>query len=308
MRGHATVIESFKEDLEAQGLTHESLMLYAQQARRFLGWLDREPETITREDLKKYTLKLQREKKDPQTIHSNFVGIGSLMQFLEEEDRIEVNPVPGFRRRSMRNVMREVGKRRTHMRKLVSVEEMARFISTVLDVRDQAIALVLAKTGMRREECIQLDVEDVDWSEQSITIKEHSKRSQPLVFFDDETARVLRRWLVVREARGANPTKGPLFTGSGGGRIHKNELLSRFTEHAAALDLHVPGGKTKDKFTPHCCRHWFTTWLRRAKMNPAHVAWLRGDKESSTQSIYNHIDREEVRQEYLALIPQLGIA
>lgn len=305
---HPPIIGRFKEDLEAQGVAHATLLGYSQHATRFVEWLGRDPATTKRDDLKAYLLKLQRAKTHAKTIHQNFVGIGKLMQFLEEENLIEVNPVPSFRRRYLKNVMREVSKNRTELRKLVSIPEMARFVQSILDVQDQAIAILLAKTGIRLDECIQIDLEDIDWVEQSITLKPHPKRSQLVVFFDAEAARVLRRWLIVREARGAHPKKGALFIGVVGGRINEDQLRESFTAHAASLGLHVPGGAVKDKFTPHCCRHWFTTWLRRRKMNPSHVAWLRGDKESSTQSIYNAIDREEVRQEYLACIPQLGVA
>ncbi|UEC43438.1 MAG: hypothetical protein METHAR1v1_1400004 [Methanothrix sp.] len=58
---------------------------------------------------------------------------------------------------------------------------------------------------------------------------------------------------------------------------------------------------------PHCCRHWFTTHLRRAGMPREFIQGLRGDVRKEAIDIYDHIDRKELRESYLAHIPQLGI-
>ena len=46
-------------------------------------------------------------------------------------------------------------------RKLISIEEMGRLINNDMDIRDRAIITLLAKTGIRRNELISLDVSDV---------------------------------------------------------------------------------------------------------------------------------------------------
>jgi integrase/recombinase XerD len=37
------------------------------------------------------------------------------------------------------------------------------------------------------------------------------------------------------------------------------------------------------------------------------VKWIRGDAMREAIDIYYHIDPEEVRREYLARVPQLGV-
>ncbi|MCA1812034.1 MAG: tyrosine-type recombinase/integrase [Halobacteriales archaeon] len=157
----------------------------------------------------------------------------------------------------------------------------------------------------RREELIDVDLEEIDWAQQSITLKPHPKRSNPIVFFDDETARTLRRWIAIRQARGAKTNA--LFTGDQGGRLSADQAAKSVAEHAQALGFHVPGGPLKKRFTPHCCRHFFTTFLRRAGMMREHIAWLRGDATKETLDIYLHIDPHEVRASYRARIPQFGL-
>lgn len=61
----------------------------------------------------------------------------------------------------------------------------------------------------------------------------------------------------------------------------------------------------KERFTPHCLRHWFTTHLRRSGMPRDYIKWLRGDSMNETMDIYNHIDVEDVRESYNSHIPKL---
>ena len=85
-------------------------------------------------------------------------------------------------------------------------------------------------------------------------------------------------------------------------------IYNLVTKYAKRLGIHNPKSKDlRKKFTPHCCRHWFTTHLRKAGMPREHIKELRGDSRSETMDIYHHIDRKELRDSYLAHIPQLGI-
>lgn len=60
-------------------------------------------------------------------------------------------------------------------------------------------------------------------------------------------------------------------------------------------------------FSPHSCRHWFTTHLDRAGMKREHIQVLRGDVGREAIDIYLHNDLEGIRKEYLRCIPNLEI-
>jgi len=53
---------------------------------------------------------------------------------------------------------------------------MTLLINSVLDTRDKAILTLLAKTGVRRGELIAMDIDDIDWARQAITLKKYEKR------------------------------------------------------------------------------------------------------------------------------------
>jgi integrase/recombinase XerD len=177
-----------------------------------------------------------------------------------------------------------------------------------MNPRDKAIVTLLAKTGIRRGELIRIDLEDIDWIDQSIRLKPHPKRSNCLVFFDDECARVLKRWMKTRDSYSVQPGCTALFVNERGGRLQRHGVSHAVTKHATRIGLHDPTSKRLDeRFTPHCCRHWFTTHLRRNGMQRELIKELRGDARRDAMDIYDHIDKRELKRAYLAAIPQLGI-
>ena len=193
-------------------------------------------------------------------------------------------------------------------RKLISVKEMSRFVDSIFDVRDKAIALVLAKTGVRRTELMNIDLDEIDWDVMSITLKPTHKRSNRVVFFDFETSVVLKKWVKKRNSVAAPKCKALFVSYNTGERVPRNGVYNSFVNWAVTCGLHDPSSeRIEDHFTPHCCRHWFTTHLRRAGMPRDFIKELRGDKRRDAMDVYYHIDREELRKSYLACIPQLGV-
>jgi integrase/recombinase XerD len=166
--------------------------------------------------------------------------------------------------------------------------------------------VVLAKTGIRRGELVGLDISDIDWEEQSLSVPDVAKRTNQLVFFDGETSRVLQRWLRTRERH--EPETDALFTNLYGNRLQGHGVSHVVKQRAEAVGLHDPDATDlSERFTPHCCRHWFTTHLMRSGMKREFIQELRGDSRGDAIDIYDHIDEQELREAYLAHIPTLGL-
>jgi len=302
------LIEEFHEDCELKGMTTETIRRYKSSILIFQEFLAQRKVSlinVNKEVLRDFLRYLRQERKvKPKTIENYFSAMSSLYEYLEFEEYIIKNPVLAVRKRYLKQYKND-GSNNSE-RKLISVEEMKLLINSILDVRDKAIVTILAKTGIRRGELISIDIEDIDWIEQSINLKAKAKRSNRIVFFDDETARILKRWLRLREQ--GEPKSSALFIGEHGERLQRNGVYTVVTKHAQRVGLHNPySDKMEDHFCPHCCRHWFTTHLRRAGMKREFIQELRGDRRRDAIDIYDHIDKEELKEAYLAHIPQLGI-
>lgn len=304
------LLEEWFKDADLQGLTDGTLETYMGNLKNAFEFFESNSRSIDKHDLKDllYYLKNEREGQDgtpgvsQSTIENWFSALSSYFKFLKYEEYVQENPVPEFRERYL-DFSRDGS---PSERQLISVEEMATLIHGTLNVRDRAINLTLAKTGVRRNELIRVDLSHIDWEEQSIRLRPTPKRTNTLVFFDGECARVLERWLTAREA--TDPATDALFTNQYGERLKRNGIYDTVTNTATAVGLHNPDSTDpQERFTPHCHRHWFTTHLRRAGMKREFIQELRGDTRGDAIDIYDHIDREELRESYLANIPTLGI-
>lgn len=304
------LIHGFLEDCRLGMVTPETIKRYKSIIGTVSNLLRENDLSLT--DLDKQALKivlryLEDYGLSHKTLENYFSALSTFYNYLVYEGTIDRNIVLPFRKRYLRQYKNARGNPGPQ-RKLISVEEMATLINSILNPRDKAIVTLLAKTGIRRNELIQIDLDDMDWIEQSIQLKSHPKRSNCIIFFDDETARVLKRWIRSRKDYNVKPGRKALFINNRGTRLKRNGTYDVITKHAKRLGLHNPKSKrTEDHFTPHCCRHWFTTHLRRNGMRREFIKELRGDARREAMDIYDHIDKKELKRAYLAAIPVLGI-
>jgi integrase/recombinase XerD len=305
------LLDLFVEDCRDRQLTDETIRRYRSSIKQYLRYLLQRRVLIVNVDkhvLHDYIRQRRSEGVDQKTLENDLSGIAGLYEYMVFEDHMERNPVPGVRKRYLRRYKEESNGDVESPRKLLTIEQMSLLINSVIDTRDKAIMTLMAKTGVRRGELIAMDVDDINWVEQSITIKRNQfkKRSGRTVFFDDEAGRLLKRWLNQREK--LNSSTRALFIGEQGGRLKRNGVYSMVVKYAQRVGLHKgDSARPEDHFSPHCFRHWFTTHLRRAGMDREFIKALRGDRRREAIDIYDRIDREELRRAYLAFIPQLGL-
>ena len=299
------LLKGFLEDCKLRGMV--SAMDYVNRSKEFCGFLEargKTPLSADRDDIKAFLAHLKERDIKFKTISRTFTCISAFYGFLMEEELIENNPILPFRKRYLRKYKSDND---SEIRKLISIDDASRLVNSVLDTRDRCIIVLLFKTGMRLGELLSLDLDDVDLDKAEIHLKQKSKRSNRVLYLDDESVLALSRWLISRRNR--RGSEGPaLFISKMGCRISKKPIEVMIEKHAERMGLHDPrSAKLEDRFTPHCCRHWFVTHLLRAGMSRDFVKELRGDTRGEAIDIYNHIDKKELRESYLAHIPKLGI-
>jgi len=252
-------------------------------------------------DLRSFLGDLRTRGIQPSTLKGYFAALSALYDYLVFEGLHNTNPIPSFRKRYLSRLKDQYGGENS--RQLISVQDMQLLVSAAGSIHDQALMMTLAKTGMRRGELHGLRLEDIDIKRSIIRIPAKAKRSNRLAFMDIELQEVLAQYLSWRKSRARTDW---FWITKHGGRIHKDYPGRILGKLGAQLGLHDPAGPLCSKLTPHCCRHWFTTHLHRAGMNPEYIKWLRGDSlRSEAWQIYNHIDPDDVLDEYLLCMPRL---
>jgi len=298
------LIERFHNDCNLRDMV--TTMDYVYRTRAYCAFLEtrgKNPLNTDRDDLRDFLAHLKTKGLKFRTIDAIYTSLSAFYEFLIIEGLVEYNPVLPFRKYYLRRYKKDND---SETRKLISVEDASKLVNSILDTRDRCILVLLFKTGMRVGELTSLDVDDIDLDKGQVTLKLKKKRTNRVLFLDNEAIAILERWLVARKNRKGGEGQA-LFLSKIGTRITKRTVENSIEKHAERLSLHKPGARLEDRFTPHCCRHWFVTHLLRAGMSRDFVKELRGDARGEAIDIYNHIDKKELQESYLAHIPQLGI-
>ncbi len=236
-----------------------------------------------------------------------FSALNHLYSYLEYDGVIKQNIVLTVRKMNLTSYKKGAAPSK---RKIIDVEKMSRFLNSIINLEDKTICTVLVKTGLRRDELVSLDVDEIKFEDNSITLKGDGrfyKRTNLKVYFDEETERLLKRWLARRKmiVKQGEPA---LFVSESGHRLHDEAIASRIAKWAVQFGIHdKKSERLEDHFTAHNFRHCFTTYLRQAGMSREYIGELRGDKPKEVFDIYYHIDHRDLRKSYLSSIPKFNV-
>ena len=156
--------------------------------------------------------------------------------------------------------------------------------------RDLALITLLLGTGIRVSECVGLDIEDVDFKNNGITVTRKGG-NQMTVYFGEEVEQALRRYLEVRE--GITPLAGhehALFYSTQRRRIGIQAVENLVKKYAREVT-------TSKKITPHKLRSTYGTSLYQETGDIYLVADVLGHKDvNTTKKHYAALDDNRRRQ------------
>jgi integrase/recombinase XerC len=164
-----------------------------------------------------------------------------------------------------------------------------------LAVRDRAIMELFYSSGLRLDELVNLDRDQLDLADRTVRVlgKGRKQRILPVGRKADEA---LRAWL---EERGgvASPGETAVFVGRNGTRLKHRAIQLRIAYWARrkGLPAHVH---------PHLFRHSFATHLLESSKDLRGVQELLGHADISTTQIYTHLDFAHLARTYDASHPR----
>lgn len=174
----------------------------------------------------------------------------------------------------------------------------------VHDPRRKTICILLAKTGARVTEILQLEMDDLLLDGGYIRLRNRKSGRTTVCPLDDETVKAVERYLFVRNGRDTDY----VFTSIRGNRLSREQI--RRTVRQAAVDAGIMEEGEKrfaKKFTPHTYRTVFTTVMRNEGMPDHILRYLRGDADDDAMDVYTRVDRTVARDGYLQCIRSLEL-
>ena len=164
--------------------------------------------------------------------------------------------------------------------------------------RDRAILETLYGLGLRRGECVRLDLGDVDLSAGTLLVRDGKGRKDRLLPVPGRAAAALGVYLRdVRPRLVRDPREGALFlTAWWGKRLSEVSLSFLLRRHAAAAGI--------SKIHPHALRHACATHLLRGGADVRHVQAILGHKKLETTGLYTRVVVEDLRAVFVRSHPR----
>lgn len=156
--------------------------------------------------------------------------------------------------------------------------------STIPGVRDHAILVTLANTGLRVSELAGLTLKSVNLQTDSIRVLGKGRKER-LVPMNDAVKAVLQAWLAIRPKA---PTDA-LFVGSRGEPFGARGIQLMMKKHG--LRANIPS----ERLTPHKLRHTFATLLHMSEVDIIEIQALLGHANISSTQIYTHTNPRRLR-------------
>lgn len=192
----AGMVDSAKVDTVAcfinakriEGCSEKTLSYYRQTIVSMLSGIDKEPQEIVTEDLRKYLTEYQTRRKSSKVTIDNIRRIlSSYFSWLEDEDYIVKSPVRRIHKVKTAKVIKET----------YTDEAMEIMRDNCCNVRDLAMIDLLASSGMRVGEMVALNRDDINFNERECVVFGKGSKER-IVYFDARTKIHLQNYLESR--------------------------------------------------------------------------------------------------------------
>ena len=280
------VVLAFGRRLEAEGRSPNTVSAYLRDLRTLAGvlaarrpglTLERVTSTMLDEALTDpaVTTTPDGTQRSAASLHRFKAAVRSFFAWAEETGLVTENPARSV---TLRRLPRTPPVFLTEAEKRRLLKEL-RDRSSAVARRDRVIVELFLGTGIRLQELVSLDVDDVDLDAKHLRIR--AKGDVPQVKFLKSNLRsLLRRYLAERRRQGtADPA---LFLSNRGTRISARQVANRIKFWLAKAGIDKDIG-------PHGLRHTFATHLYAATSDLLVVKRALGHRDISTTEIYTHL-------------------
>jgi site-specific recombinase XerD len=257
------------DDMTARRYGEKAQKAYVRHVRTFTAFLDRSPDTATKEDLRRFQLHMAQQQVSPGSINAAIAALRFFFTVtLERPDLV----------RPLRTVNKP---RRAPV--VLSREEVARLLEAAPSLKYKAALSVAYGAGLRVSEVANLKVSDIDSGRMMLRVEQGKGQRDRYVMLSPQLLELLRDWW-----RAARP---PVWLFPGQNPI--NPITPRQLNRAvtAARDL----ASISKRISPHTLRHSFATHLLEQGVDIRVIQVLLGHAKLETTALYTRVAVSTVR-------------
>jgi integrase/recombinase XerD len=223
----------FYQDRRAQNLAKRTIEWYKEELNKWVEFCktDIEIESITSQMIREYLFALAESGHNQGGIHGYYRALKVFLNWYDME----------FEPENWKNPIRKVKAPKVINEPLqgVTIETAQQLInacdkSSFMGSRDSTICALLIETGLRANELLQLNVEDISFEDSSILVRKGKGRKSRSVFMGQSVRRQLRRYLKHL------PEDGALFNTVTGTRLKYSGLRQLMRRLSIKAGLEKP--------------------------------------------------------------------
>ena len=239
-------------------------------------------EKIKTRDLRSYLIYLKNEKEfKNETIRRKVNALRSFFYFLSEQEYIDKNP----------SLSIHAPKREERLPIYMSEFELNLFLKTIEQtgkknaLHDYCMFKTIAYTGIRRQECINLNWNDINFGNNTISIILGKGKKSRIVPMPESLSTKLWEYLETRLPLSSQA----VFLSEAGNRIAPSIVETRFRKYLRR------SGLTDKGFTLHKLRHTYASHLIQSGVDLLSVQQLLGHSDLNSTKIYTHVDTAHLK-------------
>ena len=283
-------VNDFLKHLEnVKRFSDKTIVSYRNDLNQFFSYIkEREGivnvEGISRINIREFISSLMKYGFDRSSANRKLSAIKSFFSYLTESKIVEKNPV----------ILIKAPKTDKKLPNYLTVDEVNRLMELPnLDkwtgLRDRAILELLYSTGMRASELINLNVDQIDFENETVKLFGKGKKER-IVPFNQNAKRSLMNYLKERNKIAKSGEKA-LILNKNGDRLSQRSLV-RVVKYY--ISIVAPGKKA----SPHVLRHTFATHLLDNGADLRAVQALLGHSSLGTTQIYTHVTKSRLKKIY----------
>ncbi len=270
--------------------SHHTITKYSFELKNLLAFLnDKYPLTDFKKvkitDLRKYLEYIKDKNSLSHSSVSNKIAIiKSFFRYLKENNFVDSSPA----------VLLKLSKKPRKIPKFLNDIELAKLLASpdrVKDkrfrkfiIRDKLILYLLAYTGLRKSELINLDWEHINLGSKYLIVRKGKNKTDRIIPLHKTVTKLLDEYLSIRL-----PLKNKaLFLSERGNRISPTSLDCLFKRYLKF------SGLVNKKYTLHTLRHTFATRLLNKNVSLFRIKNLLGHRSIESTEIYLHTTSKEL--------------
>lgn len=176
----------------------------------------------------------------------------------------------------------------------LSIEQAIKLVDVkgddVLSVRDHAILELFYSSGLRLSELINLNTDQMDFTEGTITVTGKGNKTR-IVPLGHHAITAIKGWLNQRITLLKDPAEKAVFIGKQGKRLSARNVQYRMKAWAIKQGLDT-------SVHPHMLRHSFASHVLQSSGDLRAVQEMLGHANISTTQVYTHLDYQHLTKVY----------